>query len=360
MAPRARKPVNRPLPANLRCRDGYYSYRNPLTGTEYGIGRNEAVAIAEARRANIHLAGQRQGLVERMTASDPNTWGAWLKKYGKLIAARDLKDNTRRTLKSLTARAARLWDESQPVKGITTAMIADALDAIIEDDKARTAQAFRSFLKDCFREAMAQGWIDRNPVDPTRAVAVTVNRSRLTLDAFQSIHAAAHPWLQNAMVLALVTGQRREDISAAKFADIRDGHWWLTQSKGGKRLAIPLSLRLDALGLSLEDVAKRCRGTGVLSHYLIHQTDDYGNSKRGAQIWVDTISRRFTDALAPLGLAWGDKSPPTFHEIRSLSARLYTDQGGVKVQDLLGHSDADMTAVYQDGRGEWIKVKTTV
>lgn len=358
MAPRARKPVNRQLPANLRCRDGYYSYRNPLTGKEYGLGRSEAVAVAEARRANIHLAWQRVGLVERITGA-ANSWADWLDKYAKLLAARDLKANTRRTLKSQLQRASRLWPDIA-VKDITTAHVADELDAILAEGKARTAQSFRAFLKDCFREAMAQGWIDRNPVDPTRGVSVTVKRARLTLDAFQRIHAAAHPWLQNAMVLALVTGQRREEIVGARFADFRDGHWWVEQGKTGKRLAIPLSLRLDALGLSLDDVVRRCRGTGVLSPYLIHQTQDYGNSKRGQAIWKDTLSRRFTDTLDGLGLSWGDRNPPTFHEIRSLASRLYKAQGGVSVQDLMGHSDADMTRVYQDERGGWLKVKTTV
>ena len=50
---------------------------------------------------------------------------------------------------------------------------------------------------------------------------------------------------------------------------------------------------------------------------------------------------------------------PSLHEVRSLSARLYHEQG-VDVQTLLGHKHAEMTDVYKDDRGlsrhEWKRV----
>ena len=63
------------------------------------------------------------------------------------------------------------------------------------------------------------------------------------------------------------------------------------------------------------------------------------------------------DAIASLGRNWEGKTPPTFHEIRSLSERLYSRQGDVRTQELLGHRDPRMTAVYHDVRGaEWVRV----
>jgi integrase len=58
-------------------------------------------------------------------------------------------------------------------------------------------------------------------------------------------------------------------------------------------------------------------------------------------------------------LTWPeDQDPPTFHEIRSLAARLYEKQGNVNVQVLLGHSDPETTRLYTDSRGtEWADVK---
>lgn len=53
---------------------------------------------------------------------------------------------------------------------------------------------------------------------------------------------------------------------------------------------------------------------------------------------------------------------PSLHEVRSLSARTYIAEGMAPdtVQTLLGHKDAEMTAVYLNDRGltdgEWKQV----
>jgi integrase len=53
--PKPTTAMRRDLPDNLYERDGYYSWRNPETGKEYGIGRDKAQAIAQARDANHFL-----------------------------------------------------------------------------------------------------------------------------------------------------------------------------------------------------------------------------------------------------------------------------------------------------------------
>ena len=70
----------------------------------------------------------------------------------------------------------------------------------------------------------------------------------------------------------------------------------------------------------------------------------------------DTMSRAFADARGAANVAWTGKNPPTFHEIRSLSERLYRVQG-VDTQALLGHRHARMTEVYADPRqADWTTV----
>jgi integrase len=338
-------------------RAGYYSWTSPETGVEHGLGRDRKHAIATAMQANAYVALKRPSLIDQITGKADHTWGKWLVKYRSLISSRDLEENTRRTYKSLLGKLDKYWPSDKPLKDISTAMIAEILDATGAAGKARSAQQMRSFLKDCFRECIAQGWIERNPVDPTRAVAVKVKRARLSLEVFQSVYTVALPWLRNAMLLALLTGQRREDITDARFANVKDGYLQVEQSKTGRRLAIPLVIGLKVIGKNLDDVIRQCRSTGVLSPFLVHQTEDYGNSPRGSQIWKDTLSRRFTDTLEPLKIDWEGKNPPTFHEIRSLAERLYSAQGDVNTQDLLGHSEARMTSLYHDSRGDWVKIK---
>lgn len=359
MSPRRRAASRRNWPDHLHERDGYYSWRDPRTGKEHGLGRNRAAAFAQAIEANLHVSAERERprLVDRLTGADRHATGAWLDRYDAILGQRQLAANTRRTYRSLLRRARADLPAHRPLRSIAPAEIADLLRDLAAS-KARMAQAYRSFLRDLFQEAIAAGWIDDNPVRAARLPAVQVKRARLTLDVFRAVDAAdIPPWLRIAMRLALVSAQRREDVAAAQFSDFRDGGWWLVQRKTGARLVLPLELRLDAVGLSLADVIAEARRTGVVSRHVVHQTRLYGNSPVGSGVWVDTISRRFTAAVARLSHDWQDRTPPTFHEIRSLSERLYSRQGDVRTQELLGHRDPRMTAVYHDTRGaEWVRV----
>lgn len=343
----------------MRERDGYFSWTGP-DGREFGLGRDRESAITQVVEAMVASQGMvmQARLVDRMSGASDRTFGALVDVYEKKLAGRDLADNTRRSYRSMAKRARATFTESAVVERITTIDVSNALTSLQDEGKARQAQAFRAFLSDVFRTAVANGWIAANPVLVTDRVSVDVNRARLTLGVYQAVHDVAHDWLRNAMDLALVSAQGREEIAAAKFADVRDDHWYCVRRKTGKRLRIPMSLRLDVVGLSLGDVVRRCRSTGVLSHFLVHQTRPHGNSPPGARIWVDTITRRFTDALASLRLDFGESTPPTFHEIRSLAERLHAEQGGVSTQELLGHADPRTTRLYHDVRGaEWVTVK---
>jgi len=359
MTPRRRSSGKRGWPAHLYERKGYFCWRHPVTGEEYGLGRDRAAAFTQAIQANLHLAGlgQKETLLDRITSDGkPRTVAAWFARYEELLDERELAPNTRRSYKSLAARATALLEGDTKLKALTALKVTEKLAEVAKAGQQRTSQALRSFLHESFRVATVQGWLDENPVRDVHGPKVQVRRARLTLETLLAVHRTAAPWLRSAIALALVSGQRREDVARATFADVRDGGWWVVQGKTKTRIAIPLELRLDVFGMSLEDVVKQCRSTGVLSKHLVHQTESRGNSPLGRPIWKDTISRRFSAALAELKLDFEGKEPPTFHEIRSLSSRLYKAQGGVNVQELLGHRNAKTTEMYQDGRGEWIRV----
>lgn len=371
MSPRRRNSKKTGWPANLYERGGYFSWRNPVDGREIGLGRiPKGEAFAQAVEANLHVADllKKPRLIDRLTGGEaPRTVRAWFDRYDELLAQHELAENTRRSYRSLGRRARLMFGETTPLRAITALMCSEGLDAIARGEgKARLAQALRAFLRDAFREARAQGWYtDENPIHDTKlAVRPAVKRARLTLDTLRLVLAAEKPaWLQNAVELAVVSGQRREDIARAQFRDVHDGAWWCQQQKGGSRVLIPLGLRLDVLGLSLEEVVSRCRRTGIVSQYLVHQTVERGNSPIGRRIWKDTLSRRFSDVMEALKLDWEGKEAPTFHELRSLAERLYAAQGDVDTQQLLGHRDAGSTAIYHNSRGaDWVRVtigKTT-
>ncbi len=325
-------------------RPGYYVWRHP-NGKAYALGKVPfAHARAEAIAANAHLASQAPSLVERISGAG-NTMTDLIAKM-----ATPEKANTAKSLRSLDKQIAAKFTE--PVSTITVRQVAEWIEEV-QQTKARTAQALRSRLVALFGRAIALGWMESNPAAVTQAPKVRTQRPRLTLEQFRAIYERAPEaaeWLQHAMRLAIVTGADRSSIAALTRADVSDV-LLVSRPKTGQRIAIPLTLRLDALGWTLADVV--AHKTGVVSRYLVHHIDPHGNAPAGSPVFLDTISKAFARARDLAGV-----EGVTFHEIRSLCARLYAEQGNVDVQALLGHKSAEMTAVYRDPRGvEAVRVR---
>lgn len=354
------------MPPNLYrktdARNGvtYYTYRDPVSGRTFGLGRDKEAAIREAVAANMAMMAP-PTLGERIaapSATPARPFSKWIGEYTTLYGERGLAAvsvrNAGMRLKRLNAEFGK-----QDIRDISTMDIAKYLGDMAKDGKGQMARSMRSLLRDVFMEAMAAGWTDKNPVEVTKAARVTIKRQRLTLEMWRLIHAEAkQPWLKRAMELAVLTGQRREDIAAMLFKDEHDGHLHVIQSKTGARLRISTALRLEALDLELAAIIKQCR-IGVLSKHLVHHHRTISRAKAGQPIMLDTLSKAFADArdaVAKLhGIPLGER-PPSFHEMRSLAARLHAEEGR-DPQRLLGHRSAKMTDLYRDSRGaEWIDV----
>ncbi len=104
------------------------------------------------------------------------------------------------------------------------------------------------------------------------------------------------------------------------------------------------------LDLSLSDVLQRFKTLNDGEHHIVADEKQHVLSKK-------TLSEAFMKARRESDLEWEGK-PPSFHEIRSLSARLHTEEKGKDyAQKLLGHKSATMTDKYRDARGsEWTEV----
>lgn len=367
---RPRRPGSRSLPPNLYrrtdLRNGriYYAYRDRRNGRFHGLGTDEAAAIADAEALNAaitqQIASTRAAQIAQPQAAGP-LFADVIRRHLEVVEGLHVKGKlAASTLKGKRGYCSRLQERfhGRTLGSITVRDLAALLDEHIQAGHERTAQALRSEMIEVWKTAMAEGWATDNTAALTRPPTPQVQRARLTLEVFLAIYERTESaWLRNAMALAIVTAQRREDIALAQFADVRDGGWWVVQGKTGSRVFLPLELRLDAVGLTLADVVRQCRATGVVSRYLVHQVQPFGNSPVGAAIWKDTISRAFRTELDALGMDWSGKHRPSFHEIRSLAIRLYAAQGDVRTQDLAAHKDPRTTSVYEDGRGEWVRVK---
>lgn len=342
----------------------YWRYKHPVTGKFHSLGTDEAEAMAIATEANARLAEQRSrqilAISDRIATSKGKaiTTSTWLDRYWKIqderLGAQDIKQNT---YKQKAKPVALLRERAglKPISSVDVRDIAIILDEYIAAGQPRMAQVIRSVLIDVFKEAQHYGEVPPgyNPAIATKQPRRRVTRQRLSLDEWQKIFDIAdenNKYMGNAMLLALVTGQRLGDISNMKFSDIWDDHLHVIQEKTGSKIAIPLSLRLNAINWSLRDVVARCRDYAV-SPYLIHFFRSTSQADRGAQVKSNTLTTNFSKARDKAGINWEDGTPATFHEQRSLAERLYEAEG-IDTQKLLGHKSPSQTASYHDDRGK--------
>lgn len=350
--PRPRTTKNRNLPPNLyRKPSGHFQYRRPDNGQWHGMGKDRAEAIKAARYLNAQLI-QNTSLTDRILKPEAKStpFRAWMRDYEAAWLEGEPAATTRRQiLWQIKTLSDHFGD--QPIAEITTAQIADFLDV----RPARMSNVFRARLHDVFNAAIAKGKITVNPVTVTKNKRVKVQRQRLTLEQFQAIRKIADPLCQCLMDLALVTLQRREDLSAMRFADIHDGALHVVQHKTGTKIRI-------ALTPPLERVIASCRASMIASPHVLHHRRNTPWFKRGQQNSADQLTRLFAKYRNQSGL-FDDIDPktrPTLHEIRSLGARLYK-AAGMDPQALLGHKSAAMTEVYIDARAnEWVSASAEI
>ncbi|KJI82166.1 MULTISPECIES: site-specific integrase [Enterobacter] len=344
----------------------YWQYRHPTTGRFHSLGTDEAEAKQVANEANTIIAEQRTRQIlsvndrlARMKGKRTDiTVTEWIDKYIVIQEERlrnnELRPNSFRQ-KNKPLRLFREHCGMRYLKDIETIDIAEITDAIKNDGFSRMAQVVRMVLVDVFKEAQHAGYVPPgyNPAMATKQPRHKVTRQRLSFEEWKSIYEAAEtmqPYLQCGMLLALVTGQRLGDICRMKFSDIWDDMLHIEQEKTGSRLAIPLDLKCDALGLTLRDVVSKCRDA-VISKYLVHFRHSTSQATRGDCVSSSSLTTSFKKARNKCGIEWEKGTAPTFHEQRSLSERLYEAQG-VDTQKLLGHKSPQQTAKYHDDRGK--------
>ena len=347
----------------------YWRYKHPITGKFHSLGTDEAEATAIAIEANKRLAEQQtrqiMAITDRISTSSGKSisTNTWLERYWKIQQERlksgDIKENTIKQ----KAKPVSLLKERVGMKLISAVNVRDVaqiLDEYLAEGQPRMAQVIRSVLIDVFKEAQHAGEVPPgyNPALATKQPRRKITRQRLTLEEWQKIFDIAdenHKYMGNAMLLAIVTGQRLGDISRMKFSDIWDDHLHVEQEKTGSKIAIPLALRCNAINWSLRDVISRCRDYAV-SPYLVHFFRTTSQAERGAQVKPRTLTMNFSKAIDSADIDWGQGTPATFHEQRSLSERLYKAQG-INTKDLLGHKTQQQTDRYHDDRGKgWTKV----
>lgn len=165
----------------------------------------------------------------------------------------------------------------------------------------------------------------------SRAYGVKGKRDRYVTDAeFDQVFARGDAILQDAMDLAILTGQRPGDLLKARRQDIIDGVLWFTQIKTGHRMG----LRVEG---ELADVLARilARPRPIQSIYLL-------SDQHGQRLTYDMLMGRFNKA----------RGVDTW-QFRDIRAKAATDSPDLKrAQELLGHAQETTTTVYRRSKGQ--------
>nr|WP_278991987.1 phage integrase Arm DNA-binding domain-containing protein [Plesiomonas shigelloides] len=357
----------------------YWQYKSPMDGRFYGLGDNEEEARQIAVEANARILSARSKLNEERIlmksaeiASSPDasvslSLASFLDKFEehqqKRLDNGQIKLNTFKQ-KQFPINTLRNMLGTKPIHTISVLDCNTVLEAIQDGGKSRMAQIVRTVMIEVFKVAQHMGDVPVgfNPAEATLKPFNRISRSRISLSEFLIILEKAHDltkqhYLYQSMRLALVTGQRIGDITRMKFSDIEDGYLLVEQEKTERRIAIPLQLRCDAINLSLAELIDDIRSDGIKSDYLVHTNVSTAQSRVGDSISPQSLSTLFGKIRNTCDIDWGNNTPASFHEIRSLSERLYRDQG-IDTQRLLGHSSRMMTDRYNNERKkEYVKLK---
>ena len=347
MAARRRDHKTKDLPPNLYCRGGYYSYRDPRTGKEYGLGRDKRFAVNEAVAANMEMMPAKVSLVDKINGKEVVLFDALVEAYENYNQQKELTLKTQIENKKKVKAIVSHFSNCD-VSKIDTKAIANFLDQKISEGKLTMANLLRSTLIEIFKVGIMKGLVKTNPATSTSRVRVKVEKERLTIDEYLIIRKSANkldPIVGLIFDLAVVTGQRASDLSKMKWSDIKEEALYVVQGKTNCMLKISVKHRLNSINLTISNVLENISKISGTSDFIL-----------GGKGQPD-FARYFRQARDISGIKWSN-SPPPFHELRSLSGRLYAEEKGREfAQKILGHKSSAMTEKYIDGRGkDWLNV----
>ena len=165
--------------------------------------------------------------------------------------------------------------------------------------------------------------------------------------------------LQVAMGISLCTTLRRGDIVYIQNGiHVQDGSLTLTIHKSLEQRGLIEAARLRwklSEHPELASLIERGISLGASANcpYVVnHKPLRYNQSRSKTHSWQilpNALTKQFSLARDAAGV--GGEHPPTFHEVRSTASYLLSNQGEdvTDVMDLMAHSDAEMTKLYQAG-----------
>lgn len=352
-----------------------YYYRNPAMPRNASLGKVEQEAVRLASQLNARYRIQCEQEAARIEASIglgtirfSEALDAFVEKY---ISDYSLKSSTARLLHQRCQRLTSALGTIQ-VPMVDTQMLREAISTGSQFEQSK----LRTLLLRFFRYAKSTGMYPShlgNPVDDLFVDPLPhKRRQRMTLQQFDAIYLVAPQWLRWLMTLAFHLALRRVDLVSLRFDDVAGDRIVSairktnSEARDMEATSVDFPIHPDVRNVLME--ARRSSLRVGRCPFIVHREPDRrtgraadalegGRLEHPAQVLPDYASKAFYSARdlarAQTRLFEGMslRQMPTLHEIRALSSHLYSTAGYEvsAVQELMAHTDPDMTRAYQKG-----------
>jgi integrase len=312
------------LPPRMAVKNGrYYHVSSTLPRKWTPLGAD----INEARRKWADLESE-------PAAAEDKTFSVIARRYLREVLP-TLKMHTQRDYTQYCALLEAVFGHVA-IDSIRPMDIAEYLRVRGETSKVR-ANRERALFSTIFNHARAWGYTDiTNPCSGIKGFKEKARDRYVSDEEYAAVWACAHPTVQDAMDLALCTGQRPADVLKIAVTDISDGKLSIAQNKTGKKLRI-------AIEGDLADTISRILGKprNPKNPALLQDPD-------GQHLTYFALRSRFDKAREVAGVSF---------QFRDLRAKAATDTDDLAhAQRLLGHKNRSTTEIYtRERRGELVK-----
>jgi len=196
----------------------------------------------------------------------------------------------------------------------------------------------------------ARGWGYTDAPNPCLGISRNKEQPRAfyaSADVWDAVYNAASPELQNAMLLAYLTGQRPADVMKMRWSDVKDGAVRVRQGKTGRALRILLDA--DGERTQLGMLLDRLKAGGVVGMTLV--------CLPSGQRFTESSLRSRWDAAR---LAAAAAHPEIADEIRQFQFRDIRPKAASETDldhasKLLGHTRQQITQTVYRRVGETVK-----
>ena len=377
----ARKRKNTlPKYVEINAHNHTYYYKNPRMPGKANLGKDEpkAIRLAAALNARYRIQCEQEAArlelsIDMGGARFSDAFGAFVEKY---IVDYRLKPSTAQLLRQRQRRLAKALESTQ-VPMVTTQMLREAISPGSQFEQTK----LKTLLLRFFRYAKSTGMYPSHLANPVDDLFIDPlphkRRQRITVEQFNAIYTVSPQWLRWLMTLAFHLALRRIDLVNLRFDDLVGDRIVSpirktdTQAREIEATSVDFPIHPDVRRVILE--ARRSSLKLGRCPFIVHRAPerrtgragnalDNGRMEHPAQVLPDYASKAFRKArdlahsrtdlftgLAPLEM-------PTLHEIRALASHLYAKAGYQlsAVQELMAHTDPDMTKAYQKGHARKI------